>query len=342
MLEDPFDHDIVVVDDSLNLGHEAVGVGVGQEPAVKGGLGARRDDVVLLAGTESGDIDRIGGNGPDVWVDAAHRDEVLGIGGIKVGVEKAALLERCNHRTHLGGQPWRGRPGLYSPQRGHEFDHRIVIVGHRGMPRTSLGAQSQPAGRFFAEPETEQLGGLAHKTGKPVGTLVEHEVGVEQFGRGLEQVVDTLRTTGLFISHGHKDQVAAQCQTVAFGQQHHHELHHAHALHVQSSATPDNTVNKLAPEGVTGPVFALYRNHVDVREQTYRSQAVTTGALKPGRDRHPALPCVVKPARYTVAFEDSLQEQRSGFLVARRVGGIYADIVSEDSRGFLGNHRPID
>ena len=143
---------------------------------------------------------------------------------------------------------------------------------------------------------------------------------------------DGARRAELFICVADEDDVACQGSARPFECDHGHQLSDAVALHVDCAAAPDVTVLDHSRKRLNRPRCRIHRHYIDVMHERDRLlAAVTAQARVEVRAVRSELGRVQYLRFDPFAIENRLQEPGAENFVARRVGGVDAQVVGKNA-----------
>ena len=245
--------------------------------------------------------------------------------------EGAAVQGRecCEVRAHRRGDAVARRHREHARQALDQQVRGAEGLQTGGVPGAAAGADAQPErpllGDLDAPPADPALGRHA-----VAAAFVEHQVDVaEELGIALEHEGGAFAAAGLLARHREQDDAAAQGRATPLEIDHRGDLGDAEALRIERTAADERAALDRAGEGRRGPAGSGLDDVDVVREKN----GVGARAVEAGVEAHPALRVDQQARSDAFALEHLGEKGRGGALVARRVGGVEAQVGLQPARG---------
>ena len=224
-------------------------------------------------------------------------------------------------------------------QGGQELPYGLVVGRHRAVAGSAPGRQLHPQERLLRQ-------GAGHDRrlglGEPIAALVDDVAAGDQVRMVFGEPPGALPPAGLLVGHGHEEQVALERRGPLTGEcEHRHELHDAHALHVDGAPAPQVAVAELAGERVDGPFGRVGRHDVEVVEQAERAAGIAGPARQPGDEVASAGLALERGGLEPRLTEDAGQELRRRGLVPGRIRRVDTDVLTGDLDRLVAQRLPV-
>src|SRR6185312_12337642 len=188
------------------------------------------------------------------------------------------------------------------------------------MSRPSDARQPDPADVLFVRRDAEELRFLPAESRAAAAALAQLELHVDDVRAVVAEPDHACFAPGLFIGHAAKDNVALQGHAFALEHEERHELHHATALHVDSTASVDSPILDHALERRHVPVLRLHGHDVGVVAQHQWPLAAI--ALERRHHDFAVRRGFDVLALNALAFDERTKKAGGWLLIAGRVGSI--------------------
>ena len=180
----------------------------------------------------------------------------------------------------------------------------------------------------------------AEPVGRAAAAFVERERGVDRVPMIFHHPARAILAARFLVGIHHQLDAAPERNAVALEREHRHQRHDSVRLVVDRAARPHVTVCLIGVERMMRPVGGDGRHHVGVRHQHQRFHAGGSGDTRDEAD-HAGL-ALESFGGDAFLVENRFEIRDCGFGVARRIGGVEAQIGAEVAERFGIDLVPID
>ena len=217
---------------------------------------------------------------------------------------------------------------------------RIVGLRHRAVPALAADGDVQPVHTLLRHRNKKRRALDSQPVGRAFTALVECERWIDRVPMIVHHPRRAVVAARFLVRIHHHLDAAPQRDVIALEREHRHQRHDPVRLVVDRAARPHVAVLEIGVERMMRPVGGDRRHNVGVRHQQQRLHARGPGDSRDER-HHPGL-ALESFGGDPLLVENRLEIRNRGRGVARRIGGVEAEISAVIVERFGINLVPID